>query len=161
MSFPQSNNNIGLLMKSIALPLGVGFLASLLTRQSMQMFSTLNKPPLSPPAILFPIVWTILYTFMGIGFYLIVTSKGNEEDIQKAIKIYLFQLAANFLWPTFFFNMQWYFFSLIWLIFLWALVVIMLIRFSKVSKTAAYINIPYLIWLTFAAYLNLGIFLLN
>ena len=161
MSFPQSNKNIGLLVKSVVLPLGVGFLASLLTRQSMQMFSTLNKPPLSPPAILFPIVWTILYTLMGISLYLVVTSGGEEEDVQKAVRVYGIQLAVNFLWPTFFFNLQWYLFSFLWLLFLWILVIIMLIRFSKVSKAAAYINIPYLLWLTFAAYLNLGIFLLN
>ena len=161
LSFPQSNKNIGLLVKSVVLPLGVGFLASLLTRQSMQMFSTLNKPPLSPPAILFPIVWTILYTLMGISLYLVVTSGGEEEDVQKAVRVYGIQLAVNFLWPTFFFNLQWYLFSFLWLLFLWILVIIMLIRFSKVSKAAAYINIPYLLWLTFAAYLNLGIFLLN
>ena len=161
LSYPQSNKNIGLLIKSIAVPLGVGGLAALLTRQSMQVFSTLNKPPLSPPAILFPIVWTILYTLMGIGFYLVITSSGDKEDIEKAIRIYGIQLVVNFLWPTFFFNLQWYLFSFIWLIFLWILVIIMLIRFSEVSKTAAYLNIPYLIWLTFAAYLNLGIFLLN
>ena len=161
MSYPQSYKNVGLLIKSVVLPLAVGFLASLLTRQSMQMFSTLNKPPLSPPAILFPIVWTILYTLMGIGFYLVITSDGDEEDIKKAIRVYGIQLIVNFLWPTFFFNFQWYLFSFIWLVFLWVLVIVMLIRFSKVSKTAAFINIPYLIWLTFAAYLNLGIFLLN
>ena len=161
MSFPQSNKNFGLLIKSVALPLCIGFLASLLTRQSMQIFPTLNKPPLSPPAIVFPIVWTILYTLMGIGFYLVVTSDGKEEDIQQAIRVYGIQLVVNFLWPTFFFNLQWYLFSFIWLIFLWILVFVMIVRFSRVSKTAAYINIPYLIWLTFAAYLNLGIFLLN
>ena len=161
LSYPQSYKNVGLLIKSVVLPLAVGFLASLLTRQSMQMFSTLNKPPLSPPAILFPIVWTILYTLMGIGFYLVITSDGDEEDIKKAIRVYGIQLIVNFLWPTFFFNFQWYLFSFIWLVFLWVLVIVMLIRFSKVSKTAAFINIPYLIWLTFAAYLNLGIFLLN
>lgn len=161
MSYPHSNKNIRLLIKSIALPLIVGFLASLLTRQSLQSFSTINKPPLSPPAILFPIVWTILYTLMGIGCYLVVTSNGEEDEIQRATRIYGIQLVVNFLWPTFFFNLQWYFFAFIWLFFLWILVIIMLLRFSKVSKTAAYINIPYFIWLTFAAYLNLGIFLLN
>jgi len=143
------------------LPLIVGFLASLLTRQSVQSFSTLNKPPLSPPAILFPIVWTILYTLMGIGCYLVIASNGDKDDIENAVRVYGLQLIVNFLWPTFFFNFQWYLFSFIWLIFLWLLVVVMLIRFSKVSNTAALINIPYLIWLTFAAYLNLAIYILN
>ena len=156
-------NNMGYpqLIKAIAVPLLVGILSSLLTMNSMQVFASVNKPPLSPPAILFPIVWTILYTLMGISSYLVMTSDGDKEDIQKAIRIYGFQLVVNFLWPTFFFNFQWYLFSFIWLLFLWVLVLIMILRFSTISKVAAWLNIPYLIWLTFAAYLNLGIFLLN
>ena len=161
MNLFQSKNNFLLFLKSIALPLLVGILASLLTRQSMEAFAALNQPPLSPPAIVFPIVWTFLYILMGIGFYLVVTSEGNEEDIQKAVIVYGLQLSVNFLWPTFFFNLQWYLFSFFWLLLLWILVLIMLVRFARVSQIAAYINIPYLIWLTFAAYLNLGIFLLN
>ena len=161
MNLFQSKNNFLLFLKSIALPLLVGILASLLTRQSMEAFAALNQPPLSPPAIVFPIVWTFLYILMGIGFYLVVTSEGNEEDIHKAVIVYGLQLSVNFLWPTFFFNLQWYLFSFFWLLLLWILVLIMLVRFTIVSKIAAYINIPYLIWLTFAAYLNLGIFLLN
>ena len=161
MNLFQSKNSFLLFLKSIALPLLVGILASLLTRQSMEAFAALNQPPLSPPAIVFPIVWTFLYILMGIGFYLVVTSEGNEEDIQKAVIVYGLQLSVNFLWPTFFFNLQWYLFSFFWLLLLWILVLIMLVRFARVSQIAAYINIPYLIWLTFAAYLNLGIFLLN
>ena len=161
MNLFQSKNNFLLFLKSIALPLLVGILASLLTRQSMEAFAALNQPPLSPPAIVFPIVWTFLYILMGIGFYLVVTSEGNEEDIHKAVIVYGLQLSVNFLWPTFFFNLQWYLFSFFWLLLLWILVLIMLVRFARVSQIAAYINIPYLIWLTFAAYLNLGILLLN
>lgn len=161
MSYPQPNNKIFSFVKSIALPLLVGLIASVLTRDSMQVFASVNKPPLSPPAILFPIVWTILYTLMGISSYLVVNSGKSEEDIQKAVRIYGIQLIVNFLWPTFFFNFQWYLFSFIWLVFLWILVFIMIIRFSTISKVAAWINIPYLVWLSFAAYLNLGIFLLN
>lgn len=149
------------LIKSIALPLLVGFGAALLTRNSMEVFASVNKPPLSPPAILFPIVWTILYTLMGISFYLIVNSDGDKGDVQEAIRIFRFQLVVNFLWPTFFFNFEWYLFSFLWLIFLWVLVLLMILKFSTISKVASWINIPYLIWLTFAAYLNLGIFLLN
>ena len=161
MSYPQKNNNFLFLVKSIAVPLLVGLLASLLTRNSMQVFASVNKPPLSPPAILFPIVWTILYMLMGISYYLVVNSGENQEDILKAARIYWLQLIVNFLWPTFFFNFQWYLFSFFWLLLLWLLVIIMIKMFYVVSKPAAWINIPYLIWLTFAAYLNLGIFLLN
>ena len=149
------------LIKSIALPLLVGALASLLTMNSMQVFAMVNKPVLSPPAILFPIVWTILYTLMGISFYFVVNSDTNKEKIQSAIRLYGLQLVVNFLWPTFFFNFQWYLFSFIWLLFLWLLVLLMVIKFFSINKVAAWINIPYLIWLTFAAYLNWAIFLLN
>ena len=149
------------LIKSIALPLLVGALASLLTMNSMQVFAMVNKPVLSPPAILFPIVWTILYTLMGISFYFVVNSDTNKEKIQSAIRLYGLQLVVNFLWPTFFFNFQWYLFSFIWLLFLWLLVLLMVIKFFSINKVAAWINIPYLICLTFAAYLNWAIFLLN
>lgn len=151
----------GLLIICIAIPLLVGFLSALLTRQSMATFTTLNKPPLSPPGILFPIVWTILYALMGIGSYLVLTSDGSEKDIQQAFVVYGIQLAVNFLWSTFFFNFGWYLFSFFWLVLLWVLIVIMLKRFYEVSKVAAYINIPYLVWVTFAGYLNLGIYFLN
>lgn len=151
----------GLLIICIAIPLLVGFFSALLTRQSMATFATLNKPPLSPPGILFPIVWTILYTLMGIGSYLVLTSDGSEKDMQQAFVVYGIQLAVNFLWSTFFFNFGWYLFSLLWLVLLWVLIFIMLKRFYEVSKVAAYINIPYLLWVTFAGYLNLGIYLLN
>ena len=148
-------------LKSVALPLSIGLLASLLTRQSMEIFDAVNKPPLSPPASLFPIVWTILYILMGIGAYLVYHSNADSTDIQKALRVYGLQLVVNFLWPTFFFNFQWYLFSFLWLLMLWVLVLIMIVRFAKVSKTAAWVNIPYFIWLTFAAYLNLGIYILN
>ena len=161
MSYPQSSNNGINLIKSIAIPLITGFASFLFARNSMQMFEEVNKPPLSPPAILFPIVWTILYTLMGISSYLVETSGKDKDDIQRAMRIYYLQLFVNFLWPTFFFNFQWYFFSLLWLLLLWGLVLLMLKRFSTISKTAMWINVPYLIWLTFAAYLNLSIFLLN
>ena len=161
MSFPQSNKDIVSFVKSIILPLLVGGVAALLSNQSMQVFDAVNKPPLSPPAVVFPIVWTILYTLMGISYYLITSSGAKEEDVQKAAWIYGAQLFVNFLWPTFFFNFQWYLFSFIWLVLLWILVLLMIRKFSAISKTAAWINIPYLIWLTFAAYLNWGIFLLN
>ena len=149
------------LIKSIALPLLVGVLASLLTKDSMQVFAMVNKPALSPPAILFPIVWTVLYTLMGISFYFVVNSDTNKEKMQSAIRLYGLQLVVNFLWPTFFFNFQWYLFSFIWLLFLWVLVLLMVIKFFSINKVAAWINIPYLIWLIFAAYLNWAIFLLN
>ncbi len=151
----------GLLIKCIAVPLLVGTIASLLTRGGMEIFSDLKQPPLSPPGWVFPVVWTILYTLMGISSYWILTSGAEEHKISKAMALYVYQLAVNFLWPTFFFNLEWYRFSFLWLVLLWILVFIMILRFWEIDKRAAWINVPYLIWLTFAGYLNLVIWLLN
>lgn len=150
-----------LLAVCIAIPLLVGAVASLLTGGGMEVFATVEKPPLSPPGWLFPVVWTILYTLMGISSYLILTSDADESAKEGAIRVYGLQLLVNFLWPTFFFNFRWYGFSFFWLLLLWFLVVVMILRFWKINKLAAYMNIPYLIWLTFAAYLNWGIWRLN
>ncbi len=153
--------NIKLLIKSIALPLLVGLISGLLTRNAMQDFQTLVKPPLAPPGWLFPVVWTILYTLMGISAYLIQTSSADPETKSDALMIYRYQLIVNFLWPVLFFSFGWYLFAFAWILLLWGLVILMIWDFSKISKTAAYLNIPYLIWLTFAAYLNGAIWWLN
>lgn len=153
--------NKRLLLICIAIPLIVGIVAGLLTKNSVEVFAILEKPPLAPPAWLFPVVWTILYILMGISSYIILTSDASREEIEDAIKIYIYQLIVNFLWPTFFFNFQWYLFSFVWLVLLWILVFIMIRKFYDISKVAAYLNVPYIIWLTFAGYLNAGIWLLN
>lgn len=153
--------DIRLLAKCIAIPLLVGAVAAFISGGGMEVFESVNQPPLSPPGWLFPIVWTILYTLMGISSYWIMTSGAKEEEIYKAISLYWYQLAVNFLWPTFFFNFRWYLFSFFWLVLLWVLVLVMILRFWRIDRKAAYINIPYLVWLTFAGYLNLGIWWLN
>lgn len=150
-----------LLLKCIALPLLVGLVSSLLTGNSMQMFGMLNKPPFSPPGWLFPVVWTILYVLMGISSYLVLTSGKDQQSVEKSILIYRYQLIVNFLWSTFFFSFEWYLFSFLWLILLWVLIFLMIRSFWSVSKVAALLQIPYLLWVTFAGYLNLGIWLLN
>lgn len=152
-------NNWKVLIFCILLPLAVGGAASLLSNNGMETFMSVNQPPLSPPAWLFPVVWTILYTLMGISSYLILTSE--EDNIRRAGMLYGYQLVVNFLWPTFFFNFQWYLFSFLWLLLLIGLVIAMIREFYKISKPAAYLNIPYLLWLLFAAYLNFGIWRLN
>ena len=153
--------NKRLLFICIAIPVIVGVIAGLLTKNSMEMFQMIAQPPLSPPGWLFPVVWTILYVLMGISSYLIVASDAAPEEKSDAIRLYAYQLLVNFLWPTFFFNFQWYFFSIIWLLLLWVLVFLMIRKFADISKFAAYMNVPYLIWLTFAAYLNIGVWWLN
>ena len=155
--------NWKLLAISILIPVAVGIVAGLLTMGGMEQFASLNKPPLSPPAWLFPVVWTILYILMGIGSYLIYVAKvpkKNESKVQ-ALTTYDYQLVVNFLWPIFFFDFQWYFFSFLWLVLLWILTSKMILEFREISPIAALLNIPYLLWLSFAGYLNLGIWLLN
>ena len=155
------SENRKLLIKSIALPLLVGAVAGLLTRNAMQDFDVLIKPPLSPPGWLFPVVWTILYTLMGISAYIIKTADADAEAKSDALMIYNYQLIVNFLWSIFFFNFKWYLFSFFWILLLWVLIILMIRQFDKISQTAAYLNIPYLLWVTFAAYLNFGIWWLN
>ena len=153
--------NIPKFLTSLAFPLLIGILAGLLSRNAMMDFATIAKPPLSPPAILFPIVWTILYTLMGISMYIISTSNAPTNEISNAKTICFYQLMVNFLWPIFFFNFGWYLFSFFWLVLLWILVFTMIRKFYAISPISGILNIPYLIWLTFAGYLNLGIWWLN
>ncbi len=153
--------NKRLLFICIAVPLMVGTLAGVLTRNSMEVFKLVEKPPLAPPAWVFPVVWVILYTLMGISSYFILTSDAEFKEIAEAIRLYMYQLIVNFLWPTFFFNFKWYFFAFLWLVLLWILVLFMVRKFYVIRKSAAYLNIPYILWLTFAGYLNLGIWWLN
>ena len=153
--------NYKTLILCIAIPLAVGGLAGLLTSNSMETFAMLNKPALSPPGFLFPIVWTILHVLMGIASYLVVTSNATPKQILSALTYYGIQLAINFFWSIFFFNFEWYLFSFLWLLFLWVMIVNTIISFYEISELSAYLLVPYLLWVTFAGYLNLSIYLLN
>ena len=149
------------LLINIAIPLAIGGIASLIVNNGFEKYSEVTKPALSPPPWIFPVVWTILYTLMGISSYLILTSEKDKKEIQKALTVYAYQLVVNFLWPTFFFNFGWYLFAFVWLVLLWVLVFLMVRQFHRVDKLAALLQIPSLIWLTFAAYLNFGVWVLN
>ena len=165
--------NWKLLIICILIPLITGSVSAALTAGGREVFSTVNKPPLSPPAWIFPVVWTLLYTLMGISSYLVYTwdgkviikenvkNTGEEKEKNRALSLYGYQLIVNFLWPVFFFDFQWYFFAFLWLVLLWVLVAKMIFQFGNISQTAALLNAPYLLWLGFAGYLNLGIWLLN
>ena len=142
----------------VLLPLAVGGVAALLIRNSFEVFGALNKPPLAPPAWLFPVAWTILYILMGLASYLIVTS---PVDNRNALTVYGIQLLFNFLWPILFFYLKMYLFAFIWLVLLWLLILACILTFRKISKTASLLLIPYIVWVTFAGYLNLGIVILN
>ncbi|MBQ6818793.1 MAG: tryptophan-rich sensory protein [Clostridia bacterium] len=148
------------LIGCLAIPLGVGVVSALLTRNSMEQFSSLRQPPLSPPGWLFPVVWTVLFILMGIASYLVIIS-GHPARSKTALTVYGVQLAFNFLWSILFFNWQLYWVALIWLIALWGLIWLNMVLFYRLSKPAGCLLIPYLIWVTFAGYLNTAIALLN
>ena len=143
--------------KSILIPLIIGGIVGIIISNSID-YNSLQKPPLSPPSILFPIVWTILYILMGIS-YAILESK-SLNTIQTKL-IYYIQLFVNAMWSIFFFTLKWRLFSFVWIIFLDILVIIMIYNFYKKDKVSGLIQIPYLLWILFASYLNLGVYLLN
>ena len=145
---------------SIAIALAVGGLSSFLTRGNMNVYDTLNRPALSPPMWAFPVAWSILFVLMGISSAMVYVKK-NETDVSGALKIYALQLIVNFFWSIIFFNMQAYLFAVIWLALLWILILIMIISFCKIKPLAAYLQIPYILWVSFAFYLTLMIYLLN
>lgn len=154
-------NKIRLFLFCVFVPLLVGGLSGFLTRGNMETYATLNRSPLTPPGSVFPVVWTILYILMGIASYLVLTSNAPSQHISKALKVYLLQLVVNFFWSIIFFNLEMYLFAFVWLVLLWILILITIIKFNKVSKPASYLLIPYFLWVTFAGYLNLTIYLLN
>ena len=149
------------LVSSISIPLLAGAVSAYISRDGMKMFKTLVKPPLSPPAALFPIVWTLLYTLMGIAAYRILTANADADKTDRALTLYAVQLGVNFFWSIFFFKFGMYLFAFFWLILLWALILLTIRAFKGIDRKAAYMLIPYIVWVTFAAYLNFGIYRLN
>jgi len=149
------------LVIALVIPLGVGGLSALLTRKEMDAFSHLNQPPLSPPTWLFPVVWTILFLLMGLASWLVYRSDAPDGVIRRALTVYGIQLGVNFLWSILFFNLKWYLFSFFWLLLLWGLILVTMILFFPIRKPAGWLLVPYVLWVTFAGYLNFGIYLLN
>ena len=147
---------------AIAAPLVVGILSALLTRGNMDIYEQVKTPPLSPPSILFPIAWTILYALMGVSSALILRDLAeNVREARMGLIVYGISLVFNFFWSIFFFNMRAFLFSFIWLVALLVLIVLTIVRYAKVNKTAAYLQIPYALWVAFAGSLNAGIWYLN
>ncbi len=145
----------------IVLSESAGALSGWLSREGTAVFSeTAVQPPLSPPAILFPIVWTILYLLMGIGAARVSIAPPSPER-SKGLNLFIVQLVVNFFWSLIFFNAGAYGFAFLWLLLLWVLVLLMILSFRKVDPLAAWLQLPYLLWLTFAAYLNAGVWYLN
>lgn len=149
------------LLTSLALPLGLGAIAGIYTAEAIPgWYETLNRPSFNPPNWLFGPVWTTLYILLGISLFLIWNQPASKER-DFAILVFLFQQALNFFWSFMFFYFNMIGLALLEIIILWISIVIMLGVFYKIKPMAAYINIPYLIWVTFATILNAGYFILN
>ena len=149
------------LLICIAIPLLVGGVSGLISMNSMQTFAALEKPPLSPPAWLFPVVWTLLYISMGVACYLIISADAPQRETERALSLYALQLFFNFFWSILFFNLELYWFAFAWLLVLWVLIGLCIVYFSRISNAAALLMVPYFLWVTFAAYLNAGVAYLN
>lgn len=149
----------------IFLPLVVGLISSAITGSAMMMFGKLNQPPLAPPAWLFPVAWTILYILMGVASYLVYRlnpKTKTEKKLQTAeLIIYFVQLFFNFMWTIFFFRLEVRWFAFVWLIAMWLMILALICMCVKNRKAAAWCLVPYLLWCTFASYLNIMIAILN
>ena len=147
---------------SVLIALGVGALSALITRGSMNIYDRIVMPPLAPPGFLFPIVWTVLYTLMGISSARIYL-KGREEGalVGDNLKVYALQLVVNFFWSIIFFDLQAVQFAFWWLILLWILIIIMIALYLRCDKLAAWLQIPYFLWVTFAGYLTYMAWMMN
>lgn len=150
----------------VLIPLLVGYLSSILAQaisgiDTKTYYHELVKPGFAPPSIIFPIVWTILYILMGTSAYIILSQKKNQSKIKDAMFYYWVQLGLNFLWPILFFGFQLRLTSLINLILILVFVVIMVYKFYKIKPLAAYLNIPYILWLIYAMILNYFIWFIN
>lgn len=144
---------------ALAIPFGVQLLSYFITKGSMDFYGEISKPPLAPPGWLFPVVWTVLYALMGISSYIVWDERSAYS--KEALIIYGIQLAFNLCWSIFFFVAQAFLLSFVWLCGLFILIIIMTVAFHRVQPAAAYLQIPYAVWVAFAGYLNAGIFLLN
>lgn len=144
---------------SMIIPLVVGLISGILSMGGMKEFNTLNKPFLSPPGFIFPVVWTILYLLMGYGSYLIYES--NNYHSNCCLRIYFLNLFVNGLWSPIFFGLNLRLFAVIWIILLDLVVAYMIWCFYKIDKKAAYLQIPYMVWCLFATYLTIMFYILN
>ncbi len=150
-------SKIKIYVKSILIPVIIGGLVGLIISGAID-YNTLQKPFLSPPSILFPIMWTILYILMGVSYGILESKSLNDS---KSKIIYYSQLFVNAMWSIFFFLLKWRLFSFIWILLLDVLVIVMILNFYKKNKISGLLQIPYLLWIIFASYLNLSIYLLN
>lgn len=153
-----SRNDWKALIFIVAVTLGMGALSGFVTSNSQMQYEAMYQPALAPPAWLFPVVWTILYVLMAVAAWLVWKADHPMTAAQQsALEIYALQLLVNITWPVFFFGMEAYWQAFLWLCLLWVLIVIMIIRFARIDRRTVWLLLPYLLWVTFAGYLNLSI----
>lgn len=184
----EEKKKIGGIILAMAIPMIVGVGASLLTENEMKIYHFFNKPALSPPGWMFPVVWTVLYLMMGLASYYVITADscvrgganrgaggaaGGAHDGRNAVKavrredkflglvFYGAQLVFNFGWTLLFFNASLYMVSFIWLLIMMGLIVLTTVYFFRVDKRAGWMMIPLNVWTAFAGYLNLAIYILS
>ena len=153
--------NYKILLPAVALPLLLGALAAFLVKDGFGLYAMLYKPLLAPPGALFPVVWFILYVLMGVASYLVINSEASSQRKKRALKLYGAQLVLNFLWPILFFGMEAFGLALVCALLLFLAVILCYVLFAHISQTAGLLLLPYIIWLLFAVYLNMGVLLLN
>ena len=153
--------SLSTLIVALLIPLLVGGISAALSSRAMIAYGSMNKAPLSPPAWVFSVAWTILYIVMGLASYYVIMMESDPRIKAVALGIYALQLAMNFMWSLIFFNWRMYLVAFIWLMIMWCLVIVCAFRFYSISKIAGIMMIPYILWLTFAAYLNFGTYWLN
>ncbi len=154
-------NKILLLIFSFTLPLLIGFGAGRLSAESSLIYNDFKLPPLAPPSYVFGIAWTIIYILMGLSCFLIFVANINKKKKKVALIYYFLQLTVNFFWTLIFFNLNFKLFAFIWILLLVFLLIKTMAAFLQIDKIAFYLLIPYILWLLFASYLNLALYVLN
>jgi len=153
--------NVGRLVASITIPLVAGFLGSIFTTPAVKTwYLIINKPVWNPPSWLFGPVWTILFIMMGIALYLVWSSKMSNK-VRCALKIFAAQMVLNILWSAFFFGMGNFWLAFVEIVILWIAIALTIVKFAKVNKTASWLLVPYIMWVSFASFLNFTIASLN
>lgn len=157
----MKKKNIWTLVAAMLIPMAVGGFSAFLTGNDMKIYENMARPFLAPPGWVFPVAWTILYLMMGCASYLVYTSDADKESRRKAMTFYAAQLIMNFFWSTLFFTYARLMVSFIWIMVMWVLVLICMIKFFKINRTAGLMMGGLFLWTTFAAYLNLACYIMG
>lgn len=147
---------------AVAIPISVGLLSTIFTKDNMNVYEELIVPNVAPPSYVFPIVWTALYTLMGVSSAMIYNRRNTDKlKVRQALTAYAISLVINFGWSIIFFNANAFLLSFLWLILLLYFIIKTISEYRRIEPVAAYLQIPYALWVIFAGYLNIAIYFLN